>query len=145
LNLFARAFGQSPTTEGDLILYTNSVNIVAKTNPDDVGDDLNHIINLLMAHFFSPSDTSERALFLYAKNRPISYGCYLGQYRAKYGRDLHTPKEVMIQRIQAGIASGWQPDCPRVLGALRWYFRYEEKGNPQLAELYAPIVERFLS
>lgn len=50
----------------------------------------------------------------------------------------------MTARIRKGIAEGWQPDCPRVLGALRWYFRAESKGNPELAELYAPIVEAFL-
>jgi len=51
----------------------------------------------------------------------------------------------MKARIKAGIATGWTTDCPRVLGALRWYFRAESGGCSILAELYEPMVNRWLS
>jgi len=145
LNLFARAQGRTPSVLGDVQLMGMSAIIAMKTDPDDVGDDLNHIVNLLQASFIAPSAYSLKALNLYAKNRPISFGCYLQTYRAKFGFDPAVSKEVMIARIRDGIASGWTTDCPRVLGALRWYFRLESGGNPELAELYDPVVRAYLS
>ena len=66
-NLFARALEKPLWFSGDLQILASSALIVAKTDPDDVGDDLNHIINLLMAYFVSPTRTSEEARTVYCK------------------------------------------------------------------------------
>lgn len=153
LNLFRRAMNQPPDDSGDkqlaagvgTRLFELSVlnKLRGKDTMDDV-DDLSLIVNLLMGLIRSPSDAVKRAAEVYAKNREVSYGCYLGHYRAEHPGDYSADLKTMSQRIREGISKGWQPDCPRVLGALRWYFRPESGGNPELAELYAPIVEAYL-
>jgi hypothetical protein len=146
VGLFARARGADPHIAGDIQLFGSVWTRigVSLNNRDDVGDDLNLIMTLLMAKLRKSTTWSDRALTDYAKNRPVSYGCYLGSYRAKYGTDLTISPEEMRKRMDAGIAAGWKPDCPRVLGALRWYFRTESNGNPELAELYEPIVRKWM-
>lgn len=145
INLFDRARGLAPGPIGDLQL-TASVWArigLALNNKDDVGDDLNLLILLLMGLLRHPTDSTRSAAAIYAKNRPLSYGSYLQSYRLRYGTDLSVDGPEMRCRMENGLADGWQPDCPRVLGALRWYFRAESGGNPSLGELYAPIVKRW--
>jgi hypothetical protein len=148
INLYKRALNQDPEPNADALLLAGVTNrwlAQTKLKPDDVGDDLNLIIYLLMANFVKPSEASKSALFMYAKNRPVCSGCYLGQYRASYAGDFSADERTMQQRIALGISNGWKPDCPRVLGALRWYFRIETGGCPALAELYRPIIDQFMS
>ncbi len=83
------------------------------------------------------------ALDMYAK-RPQSYGSYLGAYRQEHGIDMTISEEKMKERMRIGIASGWQPDVSPGYGAVRWYHRAESGGNPALAELYAPIIRKYL-
>ncbi len=148
MNLFARALNSPPTDLGDIQLLADvSVRLTqAGSDPDDVGDDLNMIINLLMAEVRFPSLYTKMAIELYRKNRPVCYGCFLGSYRNAYPNDFTAAPSTMKNRMRDGIHNrGWSPDCPRVLGALRWYFRAETNANPALAELYAPIIDRVLS
>jgi hypothetical protein len=151
INLFKRALGESPLLQiGDIQLFIDVlVRLAAAANkPDDVGDDLNLIVNLLMAELFSPTPASKLALELYRKNRPVCSGCFLGHYREAFRGNYDADEVTMVTKINEGRKQqGWTPDCPRVLGALRWYFRPEppSNANPELAELYKPIVESFLS
>ena len=131
------AQGGVPGRAGDVQLLGGVWTRVGLTlqNRDDVGDDLNLVIELLLSHILKPSRWSERALKDYAKNRPVSYGCYLQNYRSNWGVDLTINSKEMACRLDDGIAHGWTPDCPRVLGALRWYFRPETGGNPEGAAI----------
>jgi hypothetical protein len=128
---------------------------------NDVGDDLNLLVILLMAKFRFPATntgvpgtSTEEVISLYATKRPHSYGSYLQSYRQELRRagyqsgvDLSASDAQVRKLMDDGITKGWKPDpnCPPVLGALRWYFRAESKGNPELAELYAPIVRKWVN
>jgi hypothetical protein len=91
-----------------------------------------------------PTAISAQAANWYAKNRPVSYGSFLGAYRKKYGVDMTVSATEMRHRMDLGIAGGWLTDSSRVYGAVRWYHRAEAGANPRLAELYAPIVRMYL-
>jgi len=147
VNLYKRAMDQMPNEEGDKFLALGAANRIrqAMANPDDVGDDLNLIVQLLMGLIRRPSVSLRDAVFAYSKNRPVCRGCYLQHYRNAYPGDFGADETMMRARIDHGIASGWTVDCPRILGALRWYFRTESGGCSALAELYAPIVEKYFS
>lgn len=154
-NLMRRVAGDLPTPDGDSLpvgLWGSvwaRIGVIKAQNTafkqmDDVGDDLNLIVTLLVAHAIKPSKDSERAMQDWAKNRPDSFGCYLDQYRAKLG-DGGTGGEAVGNRILKGIAEeGWKPEAPSVLCALRWYFRNESGASPGLAEMYRPIVDKYL-
>jgi hypothetical protein len=146
INLFDRARGEQPGLPGDIQLAASVWARIGQSlnNRDDVGDDLNLVIILVMSKLRSSNSTTDSAVAAYAKNRPISYGCYLQSYRQKNGVDLKASAGEVRRRMEESIDKPWKPDCPRVLGALRWYFRAETGGNPELAELYAPIVKQWL-
>jgi hypothetical protein len=90
-----------------------------------------------------PSITTDALLHAY-KQRPVSYGSYLGAYRKKYGIDLAVSVEEVRKRLDDGISSGWQQDAKAVYGAIRWYHREETGANPALAGLYEPIARKYL-
>jgi hypothetical protein len=147
VNLYRRAWGEAPDPNGDKALALGVANRLAQAsqNPEDVGDDLNLIVQLLMAKVRTPSADTELATTTYAKNRAVCAGCYLSHYRAANPGNFTADEKTMINEIRKGIATGWKTDCPRVLGALRWYFRAESGGCSTLAELYEPMVNRWLS
>jgi hypothetical protein len=155
VNLFLRARGIKPGIIGDVQLYGGVVSRLAQAaDRNDVGDDLNLLVILLMAKLRFPATntgvpgtSTEEVIRLYADKRPRSYGSYLQSYRREFGVDLKVSDADLRKRMDNGIAKGWKPDadCPPVLGALRWYFRAESKGNPELAELYAPIVRKWFN
>jgi hypothetical protein len=154
-NFVRRARNEAPDiwdTLGLCFAAQTRISVATVAGKDDVGDDLNLLLILLLATVRRPNNTpcvpipgTLSARGHYAKNRPDNYGMYLGSYRQKYGVDCTgaVGKDEMIRRIEAGIKSGWKPDAPRVLGALRWYFRAETGGSPGLAEVYEPIVRRW--
>jgi hypothetical protein len=154
VNLFQRARGIKPGIIGDTQLLGGVASrLVQASDPNDVGDDLNLLVILLMAKLRFPATntgvtgtTTEEVIKLYATKRPHSYGSYLQSCRRE-GIDLKVSDTEVRKRMDPGIAKGWKPDgdCPPVLGALRWYFRAESKGNPELAELYAPMVRKWFN
>jgi hypothetical protein len=141
-NLFARARGESLSDwKGEAELLANVLlRIHDASDRDNTGDDLNLLVMLLMAKLRTPSADSESGVALYASMRPFSYGSYLRTYRMLFGHDATE----MTQRIDAGIKSGWRADLPPANGAVHWYHRVEAGGNEQLAELYDPIIDRYV-
>lgn len=165
INLFRRAWNEDPMPAGDGNGPGGECELAANvgirvglsaTNRDDTGDDLNLIVMLLMALVRFPSkcnftcnDTpipgcTEEAVRFYAKNRTPSYGSFLGAYRAQYGDEGPVAEDKFRERLDQGIAAGWTTDASRVYGAIRWYHRAKAGANPQLAELYQPIIQAFL-
>jgi hypothetical protein len=147
-NLVARARDEAPnslTDAGFLYAAVQARILGARGNMDDVGDDLNLIVILLLATVRRSNAGVDNARSYYSKNRPDNYGMFLGSYRAAYGTNWEgkTSEAKMAGLIDDGIRANWKPDCPRILGALRWYFRAETGGSPGLAELYAPIIQQW--
>ncbi len=153
INLFRRAWNEDPMLAsdhngpaGENELAANvDIRLASTLNDrDNTGEDLNLIVMLLLAALRFPTSTSTGAAARYAKNRPISYGSFLGSYRQKYGVDLTAQPNEVRRRFDEGMSSGWKTDSSRVYGVVRWYHRVETGANPQLAELYAPIIRRYL-
>jgi hypothetical protein len=157
VNLFRRAVNESPDvlqaddilsptivqggTEGEIELAVNTkIRIDASHNRDNVGDDLNHIVLLIMAKLRYRTTTSDGANHLFATQKVPSYGSYLGAYYAHYGTDFTD----MNARMDAGIAAGWKPDASPAYGAVRWYHRPGIGANPGLAALYSKIVDYYV-
>jgi hypothetical protein len=80
-------------------------------------DDNNTIIQHLIAAHYKPTPLSELNRYLYSISREENFGNIL------LGEKNH------------------------VMGALRWYHRseYGGEGNPELAELYRPLVEKYFN
>jgi hypothetical protein len=118
----------------------------AATDKDDVGDDLNLIVQLLLAAV-RRGDKIEAVRGRYVRERPVNYGVYLSRYRTEFPDDVAADKNTMIGRIETGInmqgEQRWKADCTNVLGALKWYFRAETGASPGLVELYRPILDEF--
>ncbi len=161
LNLFQRAFNQNPlvgpglptsimgvlatggaTGEAELLTNAHLRVGASHSNKDDVGDDLNLIVKLLMAKLRFGTPVSDEATRVYYTERAHSYGSYFGTYKAQYGDDATD----FDARLKSGADGGWGPDAgvSPALGAVRWYHRSNTGANPQLAELYSVIIERFL-
>lgn len=104
---------------GSLIVWT-------QRNPDDT-DDLNNIVRLTQAAIVMPTPVSWLARRLYARWRPKTYGSYVGEYQFN-GQIYKYPGE-----------------SNHVMGALVWYFRPQNFGNPEIAETYRPIIARYFS
>ena len=108
-----RALGLKPSWLGDLWAYFG-IRIrcaQAKKDQDDTGDDLNTLIAAVFCYMVTPTKQSTRNLKYYLDNRPQSFGT------TKLGeKDF-------------------------VIGSLCWYFRPETGGNPELANLWAPIIK----
>lgn len=78
-------------------------------------DDNNTIISHLMALRFKPTPISWLNRQVYALTRPVNYG-----------------------NLILGEANP-------VMGALAWYHRPSAGGNPEIAELYRPLIEEYFS
>lgn len=153
INLFRRAWNEDPMPAGDgngpfgeaeLVASAMGRTPPAVSDPDDTGPCLNLIVALLLMLLRFPTDNAKTAANYYAHNRVVSYGSFLGPYRQKYGVDMGVSPPAMVQRIKDGMAEGWLPDSSRVLGAVRWYHRAETGANPELAEIYEPIIRTYL-
>lgn len=157
-NLFRRAIDHNPAIplptdllsssivfagtlgDGELLVGSEIRIAASDRNRDDVGDDLNHIVQLIMAQLRYGSELSKVAAVRYYSGRQHSYGSFLGAYYATYGTDMSD----FMKRMEAGVHSGWMPDTSAAFGAIRWYHRPSEGANPLLAELWRPIVERYM-
>lgn len=149
-NLFQRSRGATLEIDpaGELQLLAMNASIIARS-PDDVSDDLNHIVSLAVSALVNPTRTSRRAIASYVNDRPHTCGSYLERYYQSFGRtvsDLGLQKARIEGWIDQGIdAIPPDPGCSPVYGALRWYFRPETGGNPGIADLYRPIVDGYFS
>ena len=124
-----------PVGEGEMLVDSQIRLVAASKSRDDVGDDLNHIVHLIMSEIRFPSNLSHTAVLTYM-GRMASYGSYLDAYTAQYGGDM-----VDLQaRMDKGIATGWPLSASPIYGAVKWYHRPGIGANPQLATLYAPII-----
>lgn len=151
INLFRRSWQEDPSNASDHNGPAGEQELLANAglrcppylrDRDNTGNDLDLIVVLLMALLRFPSPSSDKALKWYTKNRLVSYGSFLGAYRQKYG-ELTTWDANVRHRFDDGIKSGWTTDSSRVYGAVKWYHRAQVGANPQLAELYGPIIQRF--
>ena len=160
INHFRRAWNEDPMPasdgngpDGESDLFENSaLRVGLATDPDNTGDDLNLIVMLLLATLRFPSQCDRRlplrctseAVRLYAKNRPVSYGSFLGAYRAHHGSEALVDDAEFRRRLDAGRKANWPTDASRVFGAVKWYHRAKTGANPQLADLYQPIIRKYL-
>ena len=132
----------------DRIILDNAVDSrrdQAKGSMDDVGDDLNLIVQLLLAAI-RRGDQIKAVRARYVRERPKNYGVYLTRYRERYANDFGAGKDEMIRRIEDGIINrGWKPDCTSAFGVLKWYFRAEAGGSPGLATMYKPVLDAFFA
>jgi len=155
INLFRRSWGEDPANSGngsgslaEAELLANSALKIppAMTDRDNVGDDLNHIVSLLMSIICFPNSTTESAVNSYAKNRLVSYGSFVGAYQEEYGENILEIEfnNDVKRRLDEGIAKGWRTDASRVYGAVRWYHRPSTGANRELAEIYEPIIKAYL-
>lgn len=90
----------------------------SKRSPDDV-DDNNTIVTLAVCRYRMPTPLSYLASRIYGKLRPWNYGCRDSQ--VYFDDNVYHP----------------------VYGALRWYHRAENGGNPEIAEMYREICKRY--
>lgn len=132
------AYG-GPTGDSEMLVGSQLRVSASRGNRDDVGDDLNHIVHLVMAQLRYPSKISNAASVTYYSNRSPSYGSFLGSYYSAYGADMND----VVNRMNAGIASGWKPEGNAIFGAVHWYHRPSSGANPMLATLWQPIIERY--
>jgi len=100
-------------------------------------------VRLLMSALRFPTLETQSGIRVYVTQRPFSFGSFLATYQKVYG-DNPIDEETLKVRIADGIRSGWTPDAPPVHGAVRWYHRKHGGGNPHLAVLYEPIIERLI-
>lgn len=99
--------------------------VSARNNPADV-DDNNAIMRLLQATYSMPTPFSELGRRLYALIRPKNYGC-AGVTDVLYSESYN------------------YNETNAIMGALVWYHRKESGGNPEIAEIYRPIIEKYFS
>lgn len=107
-----------------------------KRSPDDVDDNLT-VLTLVVCRARYPTPLSWLAAKLYAKLRPWNYGCIERDVPA-------TSAQVREFGLEPGTNLTFPAKHSPVYGALRWYHR-APAGNPEIAELWRPIVERYLS
>ncbi len=101
--------------------------IPRQRGPDDV-DDNNTILTLAVCSARMPTPLSFLARKIYSSLRPWNYGCEGHQ----------SYDEVGLSCVKYSVHHP-------VYGALRWYHRKESGGNPEIAELWKPICERYFT
>jgi len=124
------------------IAETSSAREHLRQQRNTLASEMSLIVQLLMAKLRFPTFISDAAALQYAHLRAHNYGSWLGAYYKVYGSD--TGDDALKKRIENGIANGWRPDVSPVTGLVRWFLRPSSGGNPQIATLYAPIIDRFL-
>lgn len=149
-----RAFDEEPDRLNDIrdhlgaVAFRRAAKAAAKDPLDDVGDDLNIAAMFTLAAVRKPNNETDKIRTDYAKNMGDNYGMFLGSYRKEFGLEWN-PKEQydmsrMLARMKEGInVKKWTPDCPRFVGAFRWYNRAEAGGSPGLATLWEPILTKW--
>lgn len=111
-NFFRRALIGDPSLLGDAFMWGMSKVIARKTDPDDVGDDLNHIVALVLSHEISPTWMSKKALRCYIETRPPNNGTIkLGEKNPIMGAIAHYFSEPSAPR---GMIELWRPIIDRL-------------------------------
>lgn len=130
LNLFIRAGGYYTAPLYPLLFFFDALDTIGIIIGDfpilwseskkrfrakslDDVDDNNQIIALLMSYHFKPTPISAFNRWLYTKTRNINHG------NTKMG------------------------EKNTVMGSLVWYHRKEANANPEIAELYRPIILKY--
>jgi len=113
-NEYRRACSESPSILGDLFALGDAMTrcYQAGKNQDDVGDDINTLLTLTYFYLVKPTFLSKQALKYYLNHRPQNFGNSLLN------------------------------ESDPVMGALSWYFRPAMGGNPELAEMWRPIIAK---
>jgi hypothetical protein len=88
---------------------------IPRWKTEDDVDDNNVVVQHLLAAVYKPTPLSEFNRYLYVITRPKNFG--------------------------NTILGEKNP----VMGALRWYHRREIGGNPEMAELYRPLIETYFN
>lgn len=96
-----------------LPLHLKDDTIIPRWKTPDDVDDNNIVVQHLLAAHFKPTPLSEFNRYLYSVTRPQNFG------------------NTVLGEKNA------------VMGALVWYHRTERGGNPEMAELYRPLVEKY--
>lgn len=109
-------------------LVNSIIQCFKSLNPDNVGDDMNHCLNLLVAYNSWPTPISWLARKVYFFFRLKSYGSYL--------QPGFTDEQVESD-FNAAIPS--HPTNPPVQGAWAWYWR-PTSGAPPMDVLWTPIL-----
>jgi hypothetical protein len=132
LGLFIRAGGYYTAPLYPLLFVTDTVDLIGtlieaipfhweetgkRLRPRDLGDvdDNNTVVAQLMAVSFKPTPISWLNRQVYSLTRARNYG---------------------------NTVLG---ETNNVMGALAWYHRVEAGGNPEIAELYRPMVEKYFA
>jgi hypothetical protein len=108
----------------DLGFFLTLLGIWWKGRDPDHSDDNNHIIRLAQAQRFLPTPVSWFARKLYKLTRARCYGAEGVEHWSK----PHSYK--------------YNETSP-IMAALVWYHCAEHGGNPEIAEAWRPVVERF--
>jgi hypothetical protein len=142
-NLFMRARGINEIESlGEFSLATMVWAIAASgaTNLDDVDRDLNFCVYIAAAHEWMTTKSSTAALDEYIRSRPVNYGCFLEKYR-KYHDDLEgvDPRK-MVDRMEQIMDRDPTIECHPIVGALRWYFRFEAGAAWGPAALWEQVI-----
>lgn len=96
-----------------------------KRTPDDVDQNVS-VMTFAVCRAVMPTPFSMLASKLFSKLMPWNYGC------------MKPDTSMGLQNVY------FENFYPPVYGALRWYHRAESGGNPEIAELWRPIVEKYL-
>jgi len=97
INFYKRAFGQSPSSCGDLFLCGDSYFRVFDKDPNSTANDLNHTCAILQALHFKPTSRAKEArdIYLKAKNIMKSWESYhLGS-----SPDIHEVFRPLIEKF----------------------------------------------
>ena len=133
-----------PAEAGELELATDSKVIVAKAlakGSDEVDEDLNHIVTLVMSRVRFPTPESQTALFEYVQLRRYTWGSYFDEFYKRYGNDL---TDADNRLIAGATVQQWPRTGTPAYGAVRWYHRPSQGANPQLVEVWKPLIDYYL-
>ncbi len=126
-----RALGKDGLLIGDVFSAGGAITrcVQAKSDPDDVGDDLNTFLTLTFFYLVGPTRISTANLRYYLDKRPANFG-----------------------NTKAAL-NDWAPEADPVLGAISWYNRPADAyrgqpasgGNQEMVEVCRPVIQRLRS
>ena len=127
----------------DLATLVNSIILIRKTDPDDVGDDQNHYVIMKTQMKIYPTPVSWLARKLYCKGRDVTYGCFM--LNADYNDDDDAEVTTTYNNWKNGmmVNVNTSPFSTRTcVGPLWWYFR-DSQGAPPMWRVWTEQIEEF--